>query len=103
MLSAGNAGDVGLIPGKVPWRRNRLPTLVFLGFPGGSAGQESACNVGDLGLIPGLGRYPGEGERLPTLVSWPGEFCGRYSPWGCKESGTTKRLSLSLSPYLHPR
>ena len=36
-------------------RRNRLPTPVFLGFPCGSAGKESACNAGDLGLIPGLG------------------------------------------------
>ena len=27
--------------------------LCSLGFPGGSAGKESACNVGDLGLIPG--------------------------------------------------
>ena len=27
------------------------PTPVFLGFPGGSAGKESACNVGDLGSI----------------------------------------------------
>ena len=26
-----------------------LPTLVFLGFPGGSAGKESARNAGDLG------------------------------------------------------
>ena len=24
-----------------------------MGFPGGSAGKESACNAGDLGLIPG--------------------------------------------------
>ena len=32
------------------------------GFPGGSAGKESACNAGDLGLIPGLGRSPGEGN-----------------------------------------
>ena len=37
-----------------PWRRDRLPTPIFLGFPSGSAGKESACNVGDLGLIPGL-------------------------------------------------
>ena len=35
--------------GKYPWRRDRLPTLVFLGFPCGSAGKESACNAGDLG------------------------------------------------------
>ena len=33
------------------WRRDRLPTPVFLGFPCGSAGKESACNVGDLGSI----------------------------------------------------
>ena len=43
-----------------PWRRDRLPTPVFLGFPGGSDGEESACNVRDLGLIPGLGRSLGE-------------------------------------------
>ena len=36
-----------------------------MGFPGGSAGTESACNVGDLGLIPGLGRSPGEGNGKP--------------------------------------
>jgi len=51
------------------WRRDRLPTLVFLGFPGGSAGTESACNVGDLGLIPGWGRCPGEGEGYPLQYS----------------------------------
>ena len=32
------------------------------GFPGGSAGKESACSAGDLGLIPGLGKSPGEGK-----------------------------------------
>ena len=30
---------------KIPWRRDRLPTSVFLGVPGGSDGKESACNV----------------------------------------------------------
>ena len=40
---------------KICWRRDRLPTPVFLGFPCGSAGKESACNVGDLGSIPGEG------------------------------------------------
>ena len=50
---------------KIRWRRDRLPTAVFLGFPGGSAGKESACNVGDLGSIPGLGRYPEEGNSYP--------------------------------------
>ena len=41
-----------------------------LGFPGGSAGKESACNVEDLGLIPGLGRCPGEGKGYP--LQYPG-------------------------------
>ena len=35
--------------GKIPWRRDRLPTAVFLGYPGGSADKEYTCNVGDLG------------------------------------------------------
>jgi len=35
--------------GKIYWRRDSLPTPVFLGFPDGSAGKESACNAGDLG------------------------------------------------------
>ena len=31
------------------WKRDRLPTLVFLGFPRDLASKESACNAGDLG------------------------------------------------------
>ena len=41
----------------------------FIGFPGGSAGKESACNVGDLALIPGLGRSLGEGNGYPLQYS----------------------------------
>ena len=54
---------------KTHCRRDRLPTPVFLGFPGGSAGKESACNAGALGLIPGLGRSPGEGNSYPLQYS----------------------------------
>ena len=43
---------------------------VFLGFPGGSAGQESTCNAGDPGLIPGSGRSSGEGIGYPLQSSW---------------------------------
>ena len=79
---------------KIPWKRDRLPTPVFLGFLGGSAGKESACNAGDLGSIPELGGSPGEG--IPTPVFWSGEFHGMYSPWGHKESDKSEWLSLSL-------
>ena len=53
-----NAGDPGLIAGfgKIPWRKDRLPTPIFLDFSGGSKGKGSSCNVEDLGLIPGCGR-----------------------------------------------
>ena len=55
--------------GKIPWRRERLPTPVFLGFPGGSASKESTCSVGDLSSNPGLGRSPGEGNGYPLQYS----------------------------------
>ena len=55
--------------GKIPWRRDRVPTPVFLEFPRGSAGKESACNEGDLGSIPGLGISPGEGKGYPFQYS----------------------------------
>ena len=51
-----------------PWRRERLPTPVFLGFPGGSPGKESVCSAGDLGSIPGLGRSPGKGIGYPLSI-----------------------------------
>ena len=42
------------------------PTLIILGFPGGSVGKKkSACNagdIGDLGSIPGSGRSLGGGN-----------------------------------------
>ena len=61
----------------------------------GSDGKESARSAEDLGLILGLGR-----DWLPTLVFLPGEFHGQrslagYTPWGCTESDTTERLTLT--------
>ena len=55
--------------GKIAWRRESLPTLVFLGFPCGSAGKESAHNLGDLDSIPGLGRSPVDGTGYPLQYS----------------------------------
>ena len=79
--------------GKIHRRKERLPTPVFLGFPGDSAGKESACNVGDLGLIPGLGRAPGEGKGYPLQYSG---LENSMDPWGHKELYMTEQLSLSL-------
>ena len=87
--------------GKTPWRRDRLPTPVSLGFPCGSAGKESACNAGDLGLVPGLGRSPGGGHGNPLhyscLENPHGQrSLGGYSPWGCKDSDRTEQLNTDL-------
>ena len=43
---------------------------MLAGFPGNSAGEESACNAGDPGLIPGSGRSHGEGIGYPLQYSW---------------------------------
>ena len=40
------------------------------GFPGSSAGKESACTAGDPGLIPGSGRSAREGKGYPLQYSW---------------------------------
>ena len=71
---------------------------VFLKFPCGTAGKESACNAGDLGLIPGLGRSSGEGNGNPLQYSCLENSLGQrslagHSPWGCKESDMTEQLS----------
>ena len=77
------------------WRRDRLPTPVFLGFPGGSVGKEFACNVGHPGSIPGSGRFPGGGHGNPLQYSCLENPHGQrsltgYSPWGSGELDTTE-------------
>ena len=42
---------------------------MYVGFPGGSDGKESACNAGDPGLIPGTRRSPGEENGNPLQYS----------------------------------
>ena len=81
--------------GKIPWRREQLPTPVFLpgefhgkkslagyspwdrksilqGFPDDSKDKESTCDAGDtgdVGLIPELGISPGEENGSPLQYS----------------------------------
>ena len=65
---------VQCLVGKFPWRRDRLPTPVFLGFPGGSDSfkmkKKFTCNVADLASIPVLGRSPGGRIDHPFQYSW---------------------------------
>ena len=59
-----------------------------MGFPGGSAGKESACNAGDLGLIPGLGKSPGEGKGYPL------QYSGLENSMDCIVHGVAKNRSI---------
>ena len=79
---------------KICWRKDRLPTPAFSGFPCGSAGKESTCNTGDLHSIPGLRWSTGEGKGYSFQYFWPREVHGLYSP---KESDTTEWLPLTHS------
>ena len=60
---------------------DRQPTPVFLGFPSGSAGEESACTVGDLGLISGLGGSPEGGHGNSVQCSLLESPHGRKIWW----------------------
>ena len=74
-----------------------------LGSPGGSSGKEPAgqcrrerCESGSkVGKILWLRKWQ------PSPGISPGEFHGQrnlvgYTPWGCKKSDMTERLTLSL-------
>ena len=76
--------------------KNPLPTPVFLGFPGGSAGKESARNAGDLGSTPGLGRSPGEGKGYPLQYS--GLEYSMDQSMGLQRVGHALILQLTLVP-----
>ena len=74
--------------------KDRLPTPVFLGFPG-----DKVCpQFRRPGFNPWVGEIPWRKAWQPTPVLLPGESHGQrnlvgYSPWDHKESDTTEHLS----------
>ena len=70
-------------------------TPVFLGYPGGSAGKESAYYAGDLGSIPGLRRSPGEGKGylLP--------YSGLENSMDCRVHGVAKSGTWLSDLHFH--
>ena len=76
--------------GKIPWRRKRLPTPVFW------LGEFHGLDHG-IGLCSWVGPLP---FTIYNSMDWTNlleNSIGLHSPWGRKESDTTKQLSLSLS------
>ena len=68
-------------------------------------GKESACNAGDAGrhgFSPQVKEIPWRGTWQPTPITLPGESHGQRSlavcsPWGHKESNTTKHGVKGMS------
>ena len=83
---------------KIHWRRYWLPTPIFLGIPGGSAGKESTCSAGDLGSVPGSGISLGEGNGNPFQNSClenstsPFKTCWILEKWDSRK----RQASVSL-------
>ena len=75
--------------------KDRLPSQVFLGFPGGSAGKESTQSTRDLGLIPGLGRFPGEGNGYPL------QYSGLENSMNCRVHGVAKSWTRLSNFHFH--
>ena len=72
-----------------------------MGFPGASAGKESACSAGDPDLIPGLGRSPGGGNGSPLQYScW--ENPTDRGAWPATVHGVT-RIGHDLATKPPPR
>ena len=94
--SPGDLPDPGIKPGSPTLQADTLPSEP----PGKPAMWETWFNSW-------VGKIPWRREQLTTPVFWPGESRGQkslagYSPWGHKESDTTKRLLLLSRGSLDP-
>ena len=79
--------------GKLPGKLNMKSCSTEKGFPGRSAGKESACSAGDLSSIPGMGSSSRVRHGNPLQYSCLENPFGQrslegYNPWGSKESAT---------------
>ena len=83
--------------GKICWRRDRLPTPVFLGFSDSSVGKESACNAGDLWFNSWVQKICWRRDRLPTPVflGFSDSSVGKESTCNAGDLGSIPRLGRS--------
>ena len=70
-----------------PLERDKLPTPVFLGFPGGSDGKESSCNAKDWVRLLGWEDLLEEGMAAhSSILAW-------RIPWTEEVAKSRTRLS----------
>ena len=98
--SACNAGGLGLIlgSGRAPGEKNGYP-LQWASLVAQLVKNRQQCGRPE--FDPWVRKIPQRRERLPTPGFWPGEFHGKYSPWGHKESDTTERLTFYPLQYFY--
>ena len=76
-----------------------------MGFPGGTAGKESACNTrdpGDVGSIPGTGRSPGGGHGNPPQYFCLENHMDREAWWATVHRVSKSQTQLrQLSVHAH--
>ena len=78
-----------------PWTRDRLPTPVFLGFPGGSDSKESTCQCWRQGFDPWVGKISQRRKWQLISVFLLGKSHGQrslagYSSYGLKRVGQSR-------------
>ena len=86
-----------LPPRDMPRLNGLLPVAKYGlgGFPGNSAGKESACNAGDSGSIPGSGRSTGEGIPTSVFLGFSGGSTGKESTCNSGDLGLVPGLRRS--------
>ena len=76
--------------GKICWRRDRLPTLVFLGFPGAQMVKNPPAMCETWVRFLGWEDPLEKGKTIySSILAW--RIHVPYTPWACKESDTTER------------
>ena len=73
-----------------------------MGFPGDSAGKESACNTGDTGhggSIPRSGKSLGEGNGNPLQYSCLGNSIDRGASWATAHEVANSQTLLSMHAW----
>ena len=92
---------------QVPGTFNQQGLNKYLSFPGDSTVKNLSANAEHLGLTQAR-EIPDQEDPLEEKMAihssilaweipWTEEPGGLYSPWGCKESDRTERLTLSFS------
>ena len=87
------------VPTAQPINQNLAPHHLHSRLPSWLS-KKIRLRGGRPGFDPWVGRIPWRRKWQPTPVFLPGEFHGQrslegYSPWGCRESDTTERLSTA--------